>query len=307
MMTNIWRQIMISILGLTLILFILISVTYAWVTMSQINNVDGISLTATSGNELEISLDGIHYYQELNLFDQGEVLQLKDVTSTDGIHFARGPLHLDNQAMIHQDYVQFDLYFRTTRKESGLYVINKPSESDIEQRINRGTYVTSDGIPFVPRVNYTEDNNGLILAQSIQTYYAKDAARLSFSELNHHNEVISTVIYDPSENESRGFGKPFGAYSYFINQTYYPLDLPSDIPKTIYRLSSMEENNPYQAKDNNSLVAYMRESPNISENQYYITKVRVHLWIEGWDADAIDGILHDRIQVQLEFKLAYPF
>lgn len=298
----------ISILGLTLILFILVSVTYAWVTMSQINNVDGISLTATSGNELEISFDGIHFHQELNIFDQGEVLQLKDVTSLDGIHFQRGPMHMDEVAVIHQDYVQFDLYFRTTRKEHGLYLVNKPSDEDIALNSNRGTYVTSEGIPFVPRVSYTEENNRLILAQSIQNYYAKDAVRMSFSELDDQNEIVRTFIYDPSENEHRGFGKIFGAYSYFINQTYHTLDLPTQIPHTIYRLSKMEENNPYQAEDNNSLVATMKETPFQDEldKQFYITKVRIHLWIEGWDADAIDGILQDRIQVQLEFKLAYP-
>ena len=306
--TGFWKQIIISVLGLTLILFIFASVTYAWVTMSQINNVDGISLTATSGNELEISFDGINYHQELSIFDQGEVLQLKDVTSTDGIHFQRGPMHLGEIAVIHQDYIQFDLYFRTTRKEHGLYLVNKPSEDDILLNPNRGTYVTSEGIPFVPKVNYTEENNQLILAQSVKTYYAKDAVRMSFSELDDQNEIITTMIYDPSENETRGYGKIFGAYSYFVNQTYHPLDLPSQVPETMYKLSTMEENNPYQAVNNNSLIAQLRENDiqNGIDETYYITKVRVHIWIEGWDVDAIDGILQDRIQVQLEFKLAFP-
>jgi hypothetical protein len=65
----------------------------------------------------------------------------------------------------------------------------------------------------------------------------------------------------------------------------------------------MDPYNPYQALDNQSLVAIMKDVP---DDPYMYAKVRVYLWIEGWDADAIDGIINDVINVQLEFKLANP-
>lgn len=300
------KQMIVGLIGITLMLFIFGSVTYAWVSMARINNIDGISLTASAGDELQISFDGINYHTTIDGYELGMDMQLKDVTSSDGMTFTRSPYSGSQTALKGTDYIGFDLYFRTSRKESGLYLTNKPKQEDIEEGILRGTYVTSEGIAFIPRVHYTEENNTLVLANSIKNYYAKDAARLSLCELDANDQVIKSIIYDPSENEDRGYGVYFGAYSYFISKTSSHLELPQQIPQTTYRLSSMDQNNPYQALDNDSLVAIMRHNLEDQNDIYSYAKVRIYLWIEGWDADAIDGIIQDTLRVQLEFKIAHP-
>lgn len=297
------KQLILGICGFTLILFLFGSVTYAWVSMAQINNIDGISMTASAGEELQISYDGLSYNTQIEGFQMGDPIELKDVTSVDGIHFTRGAFSSYALAELNKDYLGFDLYFRTMRQERGLFLVNKPLEHEIDEETLRGTYISSPGISFVPKVHYTEENNLLILAQSVRTYCAKDAARISLSELNENDEVVKTIIYDPSENEKRGYGASYGAYSYYVSRTSSDLRLPEVIPNTTYRLSEMNPNNPYQALDNDSLIATMSEK---DEEGYRYAKVRIYLWIEGWDADAIDGIIQDIIHVQLEFKLAHP-
>jgi hypothetical protein len=304
---RLYKQIVLGIIGLSFVLFVFGSITYAWVSMAQINNIDNIQMSASAGDELQISLDGVNYHTALPGDDLTHNMRLKDVTSRDGITFTRGAFSEYGTALAGSDYISFNLYFRTERPESGLYLVNKPTDEDILENASRGTYVTSAGITFMPQVHYTEENNELILAHQIKTYYAKDALRLSLSELDENNQVIKTLIYDPSENEARGYGKYYGAYSYFIAKTDSHLELPTMIPPTTYRLSQMDPNNPYQALDNTSLVAIMKR--NIfqqDDDPFTYATVRINLWIEGWDADAIDGIIQDILQVQLEFKIAHP-
>lgn len=292
------KRLILSLIGFTFIIFIFGTVTFAWVSMAKINNLDGISLTASSGDELEISYDGINYQTTLTHNRSTQHIYLKDVTSLDGKTFARGPSHEGVRAIINEDYISFDLYFRSLRSEKGIYVI---ADTDL------GTKVTSNGIEFVPKVDYIEQNYELVLAQSVRTYYAKDAVRMSFNEMDETDQMIKTVIYDPSGNESRGFGKWYGAHSYYNARTHQDLALPVAFPETIYELSKMDPFNPYQALSNNSLIAVMQESNMISEEgkTYNTAKVRIFIWIEGWDADAIDGILQDQLTVQLQFKLAH--
>jgi len=291
-----------SILGLIIYLFIFGSVTYAWVTMSQINNIDNLTLIASMGQELLISTDGKTYSTSLSIHDLQLSHQLKDVTSLDGKTFQRGGFHDLGDDVSNEDYISFDLYFKSTAREHDLFLVNRTFDES-----ERGTKVESQGVSFIPKVHYTEENHTLIEKDSRITYYAKDALRISFGELDDNNQLGEAVIYDPSENEDRGYGKPFGAYSYYIARTNASLPLPIEHPNTIYQLSMMDPYNPYQALDNLSLMGELKPTNtyDLNGNMIYQTKIRFHLWIEGWDPDAIDGILEDTLSIQLEFKLAH--
>jgi len=302
-----FKKLLISSMLCCIFVIVFGTATYAWVSMARINNLEGLTLTASTADELEISYDGLSYQTNLEGYHR-EGLYLKDVTSTDGFNFTRGPQHLFEEALVHDDYISFDLYFRSTRIERGLYLVNNIKKRyDEISEFEKGTYVTSRGMTFVPSVHYAEENHSVVEAYTARTYYAKDAIRMSFSEMI-NDEIHQTIIFDPSENAQRGYGEPFGAYSYFIARTNANVALPEDKPDTIYQLSMMDPQNPYQALTNDSLIAQMQPSDMFDEDgkRYYFAKVRIHLWIEGWDADAIDGILKDIVRVQLEFKLAHP-
>ena len=315
------RKLYLSLLSLLFIVFIFGTVTYAWITMSTINNIEGLSLTATTTSELEISLDGINFGTEIDS-DVIEVYfgnpTLKDVTSRNGIDFRRGGLTEYGVAIPNQDYMSFELWFRTTKVEHGLFLINNVSPTVMYDTTAKGTYVVSRGRSWESSVDFLNGNDigNMVYKGDVNFYYASQAVRISVEEIKDEENILDVrdleelrlFIYDPSEDESRGYGKPYGAYSYFAQQTGVFIQLPTEIPQTSYRLSEMDPMNPYQALDNESLIAVLQESNNQTPGGkiYYQGKVRVNIWIEGWDADAFDSIIQDRIKMQLEFKIAHP-
>lgn len=291
-----------SILGLIIYLFIFGSVTFAWVTMAQINNIDNLTLIASSGHELLISRDDETYDTTLSLNDVELFHQFKDVTSNDGLHFKRGGYRDQQIAIPEEDYMVFDLYFKSTAREKDLFLVNRMWNEESQ----RGTIITSNGVNFRPKVHYTEDQHRLIEKDTLIRYYAKDALRISIAEVDEEGFVHHAWMYDPSENQERGFGKPFGAYSYYVARTQSHIPLPEHIPPTTYGLSELDPYNPYQVLDNRSWFGSLKltDSYDLNGQRIYKTRVRIHLWIEGWDPDAIDGILNDQLSIQLEFKLA---
>ena len=73
-----------------------------------------------------------------------------------------------------------------------------------------------------------------------------------------------------------------------------------------YRLTTFDPTNPYIAENDDSQVATMiaTEDVNSDGDPIFRAKVRINIWIEGWDADAFNSILNDRIKIQLKFKAA---
>jgi hypothetical protein len=318
MMRNL-KKIHISLLSFILIVLVFGTVTYAWLSLSLINNIDGLTLTASSGDELELSFDGIEYYSVLPSSPlEGSVdgIRLYDVTSIDGINFQTGGLREVGVAVPNEHYLSFDLWIRTSQAERDIFLINDVSKEMKFGDKRNGTYFVSKGVSW--RSPHTFFNGPLIedtvQAGDIGVYYGHDAIRISIIELQDENnpydqrdaEELRTYLYDPSGNPNRGYGSPVGAFSYFFQRTLIYQYLPTQYPPTSYRLSEMDPHNPYQALDNESLVATLQKTDNkdIKNRTYYSGKVRINIWVEGWDADAFDAIDKDQIQIQLQFKAA---
>ena len=314
-----FKKINLSVLSLLTVLILFGTVSYAWLSMSMINNLENITITASAGNELELSLDGESYDSSLPhvLMDQLlRQIRLDDVTSSDGINFQRGGIRSPGLAARNLEYLSFDIYFRTTRPENHVYLVNNVNHRVQYDTSVPGTFVVSRGVSWSPRFDF---QNGLtpndkVYAGTPMMFYAADAVRISAIELKNDRNPLDlrpegafvNMIYDPSENEDRGYGMPFGAYHYFELMTGNKLDVPLSKPNTIYKLTEFHELNPYQALDNNSLIAELQPSGTYDDRQreYYTGKVRINIWVEGWDPDTFDCILEDRIKIQLQFKVA---
>ena len=315
------KKVLISILIFLGVGLIFGSATYAWITLATINNIEGLSLTASSGDELQISIDGINYANSLpmeSLITNPDGILLYDVTSLDGINFQTGGLREVGEAVVNEHYLSFDVWFRTSRHEHDVYLYNHISEEmtyDSENLI--GTYVVSKGVSWRSPHQFF---NGPEIADvvetgEIDTYYADQAIRISINELiddtNPNDlrepEELRNFMFDPSGNPERGYGASFGQFSYFFQRTLIYVNLPTETQTVSYRLSEMDPYNPYQALDNESLVATLQQTDIIDENRdrpYYQGKIRINIWIEGWDADAFDAVDKDLIKIQLQFKLA---
>jgi len=295
------------------------TVTYAWISMASVNSLDGMSLTATSGNELLISLDGITYTRDLPSTALEQLLRdvaLTDVTSVDGINFSRGGLNEGEQVVANSHYVSFELWLQTERPEHGIYLVDNVNDIVSFDTTYSGTYVVSRGVTWKSDFNFI---NGPSLSDMIEKneerlYFASEAIRISFREIKdlrnpldtRDPEELKTFLYDPSENEERGYGVSYGAFSYFLISAQVPIETPSQMQNVKYHLSEFDPNNPYQAIDDESLIAILQPSDATSSNGkvLYRGKIVINIWIEGWDADAFNSILNDRIKIQLKFKAA---
>jgi hypothetical protein len=300
---------------LTLIVFTVIfgTVTYAWITIATVNNIEGMYLTASTGDELQISTDGYHFSTTLGeeeLLDIFEDQSLKDVTTLDGINFYRGGLNPIGEATANKDFLSFELWFRTTTKERYVYLVNDVSNQMSYDITMQGTYFISRGVEWTANVDFLYDYDDIVKTGETRTYYAKDSLRIGFQEVidgpyDQRNESdLNTMIYDPSNNQNRGYGESIGAYNYFLTTQITQISLPEEKPQTIYELTQIAEDNPYQALDNQSLITELQPTGFFDEdgNEIYQSKVIVNIWIEGWDADAFNAVLKDYIKIQLQFK-----
>ncbi|MCF7930840.1 MAG: hypothetical protein K9L02_04980 [Acholeplasmataceae bacterium] len=302
-----------------LVFMIFGTVTYAWISMASVNSLDGMSLTATSGNELLISLDGITYSRDLPSSALEQLLRdvaLTDVTSVDGINFSRGGLNEGEQVIANSHYVSFELWLQTERPEHNIYLVDNVNDLVSFDTTYSGTYVVSRGVTWKSDFSFINGPslNDMIEKNEERLYFASDAIRISFQETkdlwNPHDtrdqEELKTFLYDPSENEERGYGVSYGAFSYFLISAQVPIETPSHMQNVKYHLSEFDPNNPYQALDDESHIATLQPSDAISSNGkvLYRGKIIINIWIEGWDADAFNSILNDRIKIQLKFKAA---
>lgn len=311
------KKIYISLISLVLTIIIFGTATYAWISVATINNIDGLSITASTGNELQISIDGISFSNRLPTVELEEIfedIKLYDVTSMDGMNFYTGGLREFGIANPGEHYLSFDLWFRTVREEHGIYLVNNVSQLvDYDSDMN-GTYVVSRGISW--RNDHAFFNgpslDDFVQPYTVKTYYASEAVRISVVELvndlnpldQRQPDELRAFIYDPSENPYRGFAAGFGAYSYFLAKTGKYLELPTEMPNTSYRLTASSPFDPYQALDNDSLVAMLQPTDEVDNlgRTYYKAKVRINIWVEGWDADAFDALHRDLVKIQLQFK-----
>ncbi len=313
------RRIYVSIVTLLFLGIIFGTVSYAWISLSSINNVDGISLGASAGDELQISLDGINYSTELTSESLTELIgdiRLVDVTSFDGKTFSLGGLTPIGPATVNQDYLSFELWFQTVRPERNLFLINNVSDLVEYDSTMNGTYVVSRGVSWVAKYDF---QNGPLPTDIVHrgdrdTYYASDTIRIAVNEENDQLNLLDTrsqdelksFLFDPSGNPERGYGVAYGSFSYFIAHTLYYIRLPQTMPAVSYRLTTFDPGNPYIALSDDSQVATMIATEDVNEDGkiIYRAKVRINIWVEGWDADAFDAIEDDRVLIQLQFKIA---
>ena len=60
------KKLYISLLTFFLFTIIFGTVTYAWITIATVNNIEGMYLSASTGDELQISTDGYNFSSVLD-------------------------------------------------------------------------------------------------------------------------------------------------------------------------------------------------------------------------------------------------
>ncbi|NLD26931.1 MAG: hypothetical protein GX661_06185 [Acholeplasmataceae bacterium] len=322
-MTRFTRKLLFSIFSFTFFFSILGTVTYAWFSLSQLNRLNNLDINIVTGDEFQISLDGINFSKEISTEDIERVIGtqalLADVTSFDGETFVFGILNKDKTPVANVDYLSFTLYFRTTRPQKYVYLVDNVSDQVQYDQVRDGTYVVSQGIDWRADCTFLNGPNpetDMVYPGERKTFYASDAVRISFIEEKivenpldqRSGSELSKKIFDLSGAPERGYGILFGELSYFNEKHNTDLLPPSTIPNTIYHLTHFEEYNPRIAVNRNSEILEMIETDKKDEenNTYYLGKVQVYVWIEGWDADCFNAIYNDSLRIRLKFQAGNP-
>lgn len=294
------------------------TVTYAWITMTNKNFLDGLVVNISAGDKLEVSLDGITYYSTLpsDLFtDALAEIQMEDITSFDGETFRASRSGAAGAAIPNIDYASLTLWFRTDGAERNVYLVENVSDL-VQYDIGMdGTYVVSMGMNWRSDetfVNGPNEIDDIVHVGDHNTYYASDAVRISFLEEQIPENLLDTrnaddlvqIIVDPSGDPLRGYGVPYGALSYANKKVVHPIQTPIEKPNVVNELTEFFPHNPYVAMNENSKIMELIEDGEHTDltKTYYVGKVTLNIWLEGWDADCFDAILRDEIKVQLKFR-----
>ena len=312
------KKLYIAVISMILLVVTLTTSTFAWVEMAETNRVDGFNMSASTDSNLEFSLDGVNFYntikkEQLNILLEN--VYLEDLTSFDGTTFYSNHSFTEMYAYPNVNYISIILDIRTNTRYTDVYLVNNISKEVNFGYSGVGTYVLSKGITFTSSVEYEFSPSEIRFPGETHLYYAKDAIRVSFTEMTTSSELdtrddkeLNKFIFDPSGDIERGYGKVYGNISY-VNATHvYNIQPPTQIPDTIYELTSFDKYNSYQPLDTSSRVARLIDSGMVDENgkKISIGKVMLNVWLEGYDADMFDAIYKDILQIQFEFQSALP-
>lgn len=282
--------------------------TFAWITMSNEAMLEDAQLNVISDGRFYISLDGKNFKEKLSSEDIEAVIGknpcMDNVTSIDGKSFFTKK---GEKVKPEGNYISFCLYFKTDDITSNeLFLVNNVSDKVTYETANDnidGTFVVSKGVTWVSDIDfsYGEEN---IKKGSVGSYYAANAIRIAIIEEELENDFsvsekkdLLSLIYDPSENEKMGYGATTGAFDYY-SKRLDKLTSPTILPNTKYSLTTFK--NPYEANNDDSICARFQPY-NENGERWYITKVRVNIWLEGWDADCFNAIFADKVMIQLKF------
>ena len=315
------KKLYMTILSMILLSLTFTTATFAWVSKADTNRVDGLQINLKQDSFLEFSLDGINWSSEITTAQINQIWQdgrLMDLTSTDGINFIGNRIQLVDaelnfEGIPNVNYISLELYVRTVTRYQNVYLVNNVSAtSTYDSPPEQGTFVLSKGVTFRSPVTFNLGPDDIVFENETRTYFAKDAIRISLTELKTDNPLdtrddseLSSFMYDPTENPDRGYAKNYGGVDYLRKSKQVFIQLPNTPQQVIDTLSSFDDN-PYKPLDTKSKVASLIITDQFdSENRpYYLGKFRLNIWVEGWDADSFDAIYEDTLLFRFEFQSA---
>eukprot|EP01155_Anaeramoeba_flamelloides_P023900 Anaeramoba_flamelloidesa808574_102.p2 GENE.a808574_102~~a808574_102.p2 ORF type:complete len:178 (-),score=15.15 a808574_102:1941-2474(-) len=162
-----------TVLTIFLLIITFGTVTFAWISLSTVNNIEGLSLSASSGEELMISLDGETFTSNLSaeqLYNLFSDITLNEVTSLDGKTFSAGGLRDESDVNRDRDYLQFDVWFQTTEQTHDVYVIDNVSDQVAFDSSATGTYIVSRGVNWRSDLHLFMINLEQLLKKVMKTF-----------------------------------------------------------------------------------------------------------------------------------------
>ena len=312
-MNKITKKMFTAILSVTFSLVALGTVTFAWFTLTNVTTIDYFDVGVSTDTGIEVALGNknewfsdvpkgeINAYLSEILFNQG-FKGLKNVTSKDGKTFynREDASYANELDAINGGFVEFDLRFRSL-------------VSDQEIFLSPETTMTGNRIEWVSDARFTNGRGEQIIVGQTVPYYVANAARLSVDDGEGEGEIFVYELPDGTlgdEIDLWEFGNT--AHSSFEDKPIS--DGAVNYYNRKHSLNPISTNGVTLAPAKTSFlgadpVAVIKEGNPV--NGYFETSVTVRIWIEGWDADAIDALLTSNslvkyISVKLQFTTTKP-
>lgn len=333
-MNKLTRKLLVSVFTLAFALVTLGATTFAWFTLTSTAKIDNFEANLTSGEGIEISIDGRSYVSSLSL---GEIaLQLArlddyanltlsgfefDAVTTENGHTMRtfDPDNVGQYMSVTRNttYIEFPLWFRSPTEDATVHLLNSTAISSTAK-----SWAVDTTFNYTGYGSSTTVNSGTFLP-----VYAANALRFSFEEygtatipttgtdlptsVQQENRDLATSVYelqpligDTAGNTSNillGDGSSLtnaspGMLDYFMKKS------GKDLLDTYH---GDAENNPLVLP---TPVAKSYEFATLDQASggYFHKMVMVRIWIEGWDPDSFDSILGAPLAVELQFGVTAP-
>lgn len=163
------------------------------------------------------------------------------------------------------------------------------------------TFVEGDTFVSYKNLQYLLEG-GVIY--STATYYAEDAVRLSITKVDATTETLIVAYEKPEDDTNTVLGDSIideGMVDYFNNKNFR--DLLEELDDLIFEAESDEEDPFYQFKpvDTKTDLTNPYELVELTTANLAV-RLRIRIWIEGWDPDTFNAILKQVIQTQIVFS-----
>lgn len=321
------KRMIISVLTLVLTVAALGTTTFAWFSLSTTSNVSNIEGTVTGGEGLEvrivgpmkttnwmanIDVKGQQVFDSLFRFDAVTTNDASTWNFTKMAQDEEGNILLNQAAVLNSDYLEFEIQLRS--QLGGTVQLT-------------GLTFGGSSVDFVnDGENYYQYNESVATNHTVKTKVAY-SARISFTEVLGLESTGGNWVYQYGGADGvlgpvdDGLGNvtvqgnyvmgttgvAVGQWSYLTHSRgltiFYedPLNPDNLIPYTPGEAQILAAYTDIRDESNN-LRTVVNLVPGVGGENYYGARLKVRIWVEGWDADAYDSIYNAVLNINLIFQ-----
>ena len=303
-MKKLTRKITLSLVAILFAVIALGTTTYAWFTLGTTASVGTVEGEVTSGEGIEISLDGKTWVNKLTeemlskyVQQHAVSLSLTDVTKSGKTFMKNNGVTGGKEATANTDYLVLPIQVRAIGKAAASEDGTKAGYKLYVSSVNiKDDKTTETAINWKADVDVKVGEKQVLTAGNDFKLYASDAARVTFE----YNDATKATIYtthgdttykdEDTKTQEDGLAKAYAtAKGYDTLPTFVDDELLTPEKNSLILASDVNEND--------GKVLIVDALPKATET---IT-VNVYVWLNGYDAHCINAILGHKIYVDFSF------
>ncbi len=313
------KRMIISVLTLVLTVAALGTTTFAWFSLSTTSNVSNIEGTVTGGEGLEvrivgpmkttnwmanIDVKGQQVFDELFRFDAVTTNDATNWTFTKMAQDETGYILLNQPAVANSDYLEFEIQLRS-QLGGTVQLTGLTFDGSLVDFVNDGedyyqydesvatNYTVRTKVAYSARISFTEElGSGTTGGNWVYQYGDADGAL---------RPVEDGGVYTVQGNYVMGEqGVAVGQWSYLTDSRGLTISQSPGVSYTPENANILAADT--DIRDGSTPKTVVNLVPGVGGENYYGAKLKVRIWVEGWDADAYDSIYKAVLNINLIFQ-----